>query len=243
LFKELAALPAAQRRSSAVRHRLIEMHLPLARFVARRFGERGEPNDDLFQVAAVGLIKSVDRFDPGYRVRFSTYAVPVMVGEVKRHFRDRCWAVRVTRQMQELRLSLRQATADLEQRLGRPPSPAQLAERLDLPEVEVLAGLQAANAYAATSLDVPASPDAQVPAPADWFGADDDALTAAEDRHALRPLLAALPVRERNVLLLRFFGNMTETQIAAEVGVSQMHVSRLLHRTLGELREGLLADG
>ena len=241
LFEQLAELPPDKRRRSRIRHQLIEIHLPLARFVAHRFSQRGEPCDDLAQVATVGLINSVDRFDVSHGVRFPSYAVPVMVGEVKRHFRDRCWSVRVTRQMQELRIALRQTSANLEQLLGRQPTTGELAAELRVSERDVLAGLQAASAYSTTSLDTPVGTTPFAPTPADSLAAPDDSMSVIENQQALRPLLAELPVRERNILLLRFFGNMTESQIASEVGISQMHVSRLLTRTLSQLRQGLLA--
>jgi len=225
-----------------VRDRLVEMHLPLVEHLARRFRNRGEPLDDLVQVATIGLIKSVDRFDPERGVEFSTYATPTIVGEIKRHFRDKGWAVRVPRRLQELRLSLSTATGELSQRLGRAPTVHELAGHLKLTDEEVLEGLESANAYSTLSLDVPDQGDDDAPAVADALGSDDEALEGVEYREALRPLLAELPAREKKIVLLRFFGNMTQSQIADEIGISQMHVSRLLARTLAQLREGLLTE-
>jgi RNA polymerase sigma-B factor len=224
-----------------LRNQLVRMHIPLVEHLARRFRNRGEPLDDLTQVATIGLIKSVDRFDPERGVEFSTYATPTIVGEIKRHFRDKGWAVRVPRRLQELRLSLTTATSELSQRHGRSPTVHELAEHLGISEEEVLEGLESANAYSTLSLDVPDTDD-ESPAVADTLGAEDDALEGVEYRESLKPLLAQLPQREQRILVLRFFRNMTQSQIASEVGISQMHVSRLLARTLAQLREKLLIE-
>ncbi|MFE1783079.1 RNA polymerase sigma factor SigF [Streptomyces sp. NPDC059506] len=241
LFVELASLPPGSPERAEVRDRLVRMHLPLVEHLARRFRNRGEPLDDLTQVATIGLIKSVDRFDVDRGVEFSTYATPTVVGEIKRHFRDKGWAVRVPRRLQELRLSLTNATGELSQRHGRAPTVHELAEHLHISEEEVLEGLESANAYSTLSLDVPDTDD-ESPAVADTLGAEDDALEGVEYRESLKPLLEQLPPREKKILLLRFFGNMTQSQIAQEVGISQMHVSRLLARTLAQLRDRLLVD-
>ncbi|MFJ4869425.1 RNA polymerase sigma factor SigF [Streptomyces sp. NPDC088757] len=241
LFVELRELPEGSPAKAELRNRLVRMHLPLVEHLARRFRNRGEPLDDLTQVATIGLIKSVDRFDPERGVEFSTYATPTVVGEIKRHFRDKGWAVRVPRRLQELRLSLTTATAELSQQHGRSPTVHELAERLGISEEEVLEGLESANAYSTLSLDVPDTDD-ESPAVADTLGAEDEALEGVEYRESLKPLLEDLPPREKRILLLRFFGNMTQSQIAQEVGISQMHVSRLLARTLAQLREKLLVE-
>ncbi|MFC9703791.1 RNA polymerase sigma factor SigF [Streptomyces sp. NPDC056943] len=241
LFIELRELPEGSPEKAELRNRLVRMHLPLVEHLARRFRNRGEPLDDLTQVATIGLIKSVDRFDPERGVEFSTYATPTVVGEIKRHFRDKGWAVRVPRRLQELRLSLTTATAELSQQHGRSPTVHELAERLGISEEEVLEGLESANAYSTLSLDVPDTDD-ESPAVADTLGAEDEALEGVEYRESLKPLLEDLPPREKRILLLRFFGNMTQSQIAQEVGISQMHVSRLLARTLASLREKLLVE-
>ncbi|MFD3948170.1 RNA polymerase sigma factor SigF [Streptomyces sp. NPDC058579] len=241
LFIKLRELPEGSQEKAELRNQLVRMHLPLVEHLARRFRNRGEPLDDLTQVATIGLIKSVDRFDPERGVEFSTYATPTVVGEIKRHFRDKGWAVRVPRRLQELRLSLTTATAELSQLHGRSPTVHELAERLGISEEEVLEGLESANAYSTLSLDVPDTDD-ESPAVADTLGAEDEALEGVEYRESLKPLLEDLPPREKRILLLRFFGNMTQSQIAQEVGISQMHVSRLLARTLAQLREKLLVE-
>ena len=241
LFVELRKLQDGSAEYAELRNRLVRMHLPLVEHLARRFRNRGEPLDDLTQVATIGLIKSVDRFDPERGVEFSTYATPTVVGEIKRHFRDKGWAVRVPRRLQELRLALTTATAELSQQHGRSPTVHELAEKLAISEEEVLEGLESANAYSTLSLDVPDTDD-ESPAVADTLGAEDEALEGVEYRESLKPLLEDLPPREKKILLLRFFGNMTQSQIAQEVGISQMHVSRLLARTLAQLRERLLVE-
>ncbi|MBC7375036.1 MAG: RNA polymerase sigma factor SigF [Frankiales bacterium] len=225
-----------------LREQLVEVHLPLVEYLARRFRNRGEPLDDLIQVATIGLIKSVDRFDLERGVEFSTYATPTIVGEIKRHFRDKGWAIRVPRRLQELKLSLTKATSDLSQKNGRSPTVAELAGHLELTEEEILEGLESANAYSAVSLDAPDGGDEDSPAVADSLGMLDEALEGVEYRESLKPLLEQLPAREKRILMLRFFGNMTQSQIANELGISQMHVSRLLARTLAQLRTGLLTE-
>jgi RNA polymerase sigma-B factor len=242
LFAQFTELPEDDPKRQRVRDQLVEMHLPLVEYLARRFAGRGEPLDDLVQVGTIGLIKAVDRFDTERGVEFSTYATPTVVGEIKRHFRDKGWTVRVPRRLQELRASLSSATAQLTQDLGRSPTVAELARHLGVNEEEVLEGLESANAYSTVSLDAPDSGDEDAPAVADSLGIIDDALEGVEYRESLKPLLEKLPAREKRILLLRFFGNMTQSQIAAELGISQMHVSRLLARTLAQLRDGLTAD-
>ncbi|MFD0311338.1 RNA polymerase sigma factor SigF [Streptomyces sp. NPDC059517] len=240
-FIELRELDSTGAEYAELRNQLVRMHLPLVEHLARRFRNRGEPLDDLTQVATIGLIKSVDRFDPERGVEFSTYATPTVVGEIKRHFRDKGWAVRVPRRLQELRLALTTATAELSQQHGRSPTVHELAEKLGISEEEVLEGLESANAYSTLSLDVPDTDD-ESPAVADTLGSEDEALEGVEYRESLKPLLEDLPPREKRILLLRFFANMTQSQIAQEVGISQMHVSRLLARTLAQLREKLLVE-
>ena len=242
LFERLAKLPADDPERAKIRSTLVELHLPLVEYLARRFRNRGEWLDDLTQVATIGLIKSIDRFDLERGVEFSTYATPTIVGEIKRHFRDKGWAVRVPRRLQELKLSLTKAIGELAQREGRAPTVSELAAHLQMTEEEVLEGLESANAYSTVSLDAPDSGDEDAPAVADSLGMIDEALEGVEYRESLKPLLERLPPREKKILLLRFFGNMTQSQIAAELGISQMHVSRLLARTLAQLREGLTGD-
>jgi RNA polymerase sigma-B factor len=242
LFERLAQLPPDDPERARIRATLVELHLPLVEYLARRFRNRGEWLDDLTQVATIGLIKSIDRFDLERGVEFSTYATPTIVGEIKRHFRDKGWAVRVPRRLQELKLSLTKAIGDLAQREGRAPTVSELAAHLQMSEEDVLEGLESANAYSTVSLDAPDSGDEDAPAVADSLGMVDDALEGVEYRESLKPLLERLPPREKKILLLRFFGNMTQSQIAAELGISQMHVSRLLAKTLAQLREGLTID-
>ncbi|HSV68085.1 MAG TPA: RNA polymerase sigma factor SigF [Mycobacteriales bacterium] len=237
LFARLTELAPGDTERAKARDLLVEMHLPLVEYLARRFGGRGEPLDDLVQVGTIGLIKAVDRFDLERGVEFSTYATPTVVGEIKRHFRDKGWTVRVPRRLQELRAALTSATAQLTQDRGRAPTVAELARHLKLGEEEVLEGLESANAYAAVSLD--ATDDEDGLSVIDTLGQVDEALEGVEYRESLKPLLDSLPERERRILVLRFFGNMTQSQIAADLGISQMHVSRLLGRTLSQLRERL----
>jgi RNA polymerase sigma-B factor len=242
LFERLKRLPEDDEERLQIRAELVELHLPLVEYLARRFRNRGEWLDDLTQVATIGLIKSIDRFDLDRGVEFSTYATPTIVGEIKRHFRDKGWAVRVPRRLQELKLALTKAISDLAQREGRAPTVAEIAAHLQMSEEEVLEGLESANAYSTVSLDAPDSGDEDAPTVAETMGMLDDALEGVEYRESLKPLLEQLPLREKRILLLRFFGNMTQSQIASELGISQMHVSRLLARTLAQLRDGLTAD-
>ena len=242
LFSQLSVLPPGDAERLRIRSELVELHLPLVEYLARRFRNRGEWLDDLTQVATIGLIKSIDRFDLERGVEFSTYATPTIVGEIKRHFRDKGWAVRVPRRLQELKLALAKAIGELAQNLGRAPTVAELAAHLQMSEEEVLEGLESANAYSTVSLDAPDSGDEDAPAVAESLGMVDEALEGVEYRESLKPLLEQLPPREKRILLLRFFGNMTQSQIATELGISQMHVSRLLARTLAQLREGLTSD-
>ena len=232
LFEELAK---AEDGAPDVRHELIELHLPLVEHCARRFTHRGEPFEDLVQVGTIGLIKAVDRFDTERGVEFSTYATPTIIGEIKRYFRDKGWAIRVPRRLQELRMSIASATGELSQTLGRSPTPREIAEHLEVSVEEVLEGLESANAYSTMSLDVGNGED-EGPSWLDSLGEDDAAMEHVELRESLRPLLAGLPAREQQILVLRFFRQQTQSQIAEQVGISQMHVSRLLTRTLERLR-------
>lgn len=234
LFEELGG-SATEAGAQAARSALIELHLPLVDHCARRFTQRGEPLEDLVQVGTIGLIKAVDRFDLERGVEFSTYATPTIIGEIKRHFRDKGWAVRVPRRLQELRMSIAAATGELSQSLGRSPTARELAERLDVSVEEVLEGIESANAYATTSLDAANGSD-DAPSWLDTLGEDDEALEHVELRESLRPLIEQLPPREQQILILRFFKQQTQSQIAEQVGISQMHVSRLLTRTLEQLR-------
>ncbi|MGV9313528.1 RNA polymerase sigma factor SigF [Streptomyces sp. NPDC003691] len=226
-----------------VRDTLIELNLPLVRYAAARFRSRNEPMEDIVQVGTIGLIKAIDRFDCERGVEFPTFAMPTVVGEIKRFFRDTSWSVRVPRRLQELRLALTKASDELSQRLDRSPTVPELAAVLGVSEEEVVDGLAVGNAYTASSLDSPSpEDDGGEGSLADRLGYEDSALEGVEYRESLKPLLAKLPPRERQIIMLRFFANMTQSQIGEEVGISQMHVSRLLTRTLAQLRQGLTAD-
>nr|WP_091292884.1 SigB/SigF/SigG family RNA polymerase sigma factor [Amycolatopsis xylanica] len=242
LLEELAALDADDPRRDAVRHQLVTEFLPVAEHIAYRFTGRGEPREDLLQVARIGLINAVDRFQPDRGSDFLSFAVPTIMGEVRRHFRDTGWAVRVPRRLKELHLSLSQGSSTLSQRLGRAPTPTELAEHLGLDVDEVREGLLAGNAYQTLSVDKPIFSDSETMSLADTLGEDDLDLVNVENHEALQPLLRELPARERSILVMRFFGNMTQTQIADKIGISQMHVSRLLSQTLDQLRGKLTGD-
>jgi RNA polymerase sigma-B factor len=224
-------------RDRRLRDDLVEEHAPLANFLARRFANRGEPVDDLVQVALVGLLKAVERFDPGRGLQFSTFATPTILGELKRHFRDRGWAVRVPRRVQELHLQLGRIIATLGQEQGRSPTPAEVASRAGVSEEEVLEAMEAGSLYRLVSLDAPASRDEEETSElVACLGDDDPAFEQIEHRSELDDLLGVLPDRERRIVELRFFEGMTQSEIAEQVGVSQMHVSRLLTRSLEMLR-------
>jgi RNA polymerase sigma-B factor len=241
LLTRLARLPADHPDRSSLRNRLIEMHLPLAAHLARRFRHRGEPFDDLVQVARLALVKAVDGYDDSYGTAFIGYAVPMILGELKRHFRDKGWNVRVPRRLQELRLELRNAGMELTHRLGHSPTVAEMAEYLGVTEGAVVEALECRGAYRAVSLDAPANDEEDAATLADLLGEVDPDIEWIEQREALWPLLAKLPKREQKIIALRFFGNMTQAQIADRLGISQMHVSRLLIHALGVLRRKLLA--
>ncbi|MGI8522425.1 MAG: RNA polymerase sigma factor SigF [Nocardioides sp.] len=246
------ALEATRRRSAelfaqlhtdedqqAAREDLVHLHLPLVEHCARRFRNRGEQFEDLVQVGTIGLIKSIDRFDLERGVEFSTYATPTIIGEIKRHFRDKGWAIRVPRRLQELRMQISAATAELTQSLGRSPTPRELAHQIGCTLEEIIEGIESSNAYSTLSLDAGDGSDEGGASMLDLIGVDDVNLEQVEVRESIKPLLEALDPREKKILLLRFFKNQTQTQIAEEIGVSQMHVSRLLSRTLDQLRVAL----
>jgi len=237
LFARLADLPPGPERDR-IRSQLVEQHLPLVRYFARRYTGRGEPLDDLLQAGSLGLVKAVDRFDPGRGLEFSTYAAPTILGEIRRHFRDRTWAVHVHRGLQELTAEITKHVAELTQELGRSPNVGELASRSGRSPEEVLEALDCAAAYTAQSLEAPQGEDRTL---GESLGGEDPALVDVELHESLGPALATLPERERRILQLRFYGNLTQSQIAAQLGISQMHVSRLLARTLAKLREQLEA--
>lgn len=252
-FTRLRSLPEGTPEYRYVRNTLIEMNMALVRFAARGFrgsaggGGAGTDMEDIVQVGTIGLIKAIDRFDPDRGVCFSTLALPYITGEIKRHFRDATWAVRVPRRLKELRTDLAEAGDDLSATLGRAPTVQEIARHLDLDEEAVIEGLVAANGYSTESLDAPARGGEQVVpvrgsrTPADVTGERDRAIELFEDLHALGPLLDQLGEREREILYLRFGREMTQSAIGAELGISQMQVSRLLTRILTRLRTGMLA--
>ena len=218
-----------------LRNELVEEHMRLAEFLARRFAHRGEAADDLRQVALVGLLKAVERFEPDRGLQFSSFATPTITGELKRYFRDRGWAVRVPRRIQELHLELDRTVNDLSQELGRPPTPAEIAERAGVLEEDVLESMEAGSLYRLASIDAGRSDDESSPSPAQRLGEIDAELTAVDDRVAVSEMLAVLPEREQKIVYLRFFEGLTQSEIAEEIGISQMHVSRLLVRSLETL--------
>jgi RNA polymerase sigma-B factor len=242
LLRSLAALPTNHPDRERLRQRVIEAWYPLARHLARRFHDRGEPMDDLVQIASIGLIKAIDRFDPEYGNDFAAYAVPTIVGEIRRHFRDHTWDVRVPRRLQELKLDIAEAGNVLSHRLRRSPTIADLAEYLERGEDEILEGLESARAYSAVSLQTLIGSGEDGTELGELFGAHDPDLASAEIRATIGPALDALGPREQQIVILRFFGNLTQTQIAERIGISQMHVSRLLARSLASMRSHLAED-
>ena len=226
-------------RRADLRSRVVEAHLPLVHHLAHRYRHLGEPVEDLVQVATIGLINAVDRFDPERGVELASYATPVILGEIRQHFRDRSGVVRVPRRLSELGVSMGAARADLTQLLGRSPTVAELAERLGEDEETILDALEAGRARIAWPL-----PGADDGLPGggltDRFGGEDEALAGVDDRETLRPLLSRLPTREKQILALRFLRGMSQSEIADELGISQMHVSRLLSRTVAALSSSLV---
>lgn len=239
LLERYASLPADHPDREGLREELVRGFLPVAQHIARRFSNRGEPLDDLVQVATVGLINAIDRYSPDRGTDFFSFAVPTISGEVRRHFRDLGWSMRVPRRLKDLHVSINGAVSELSQSLGRAPKPSEIAERLGVPVSEVLEGLEASEAYRSSSLDEMLSSEQGSATVGELVGEADAELDRVDFRQALRPVLAELAERERTIVLLRFFGNMTQTQIADRVGISQMHVSRLLAQTLDRLRTRL----
>jgi RNA polymerase sigma-B factor len=238
LLAELHRLPEDDPRRRTLRDQLVELHMPLVVYLARRFSGRNEPMNDLVQVGAIGLIKAIDRFDPERKLEFSTYATPTILGEIKRHFRDTGWLIHVPRRAQEMQTTLNAARADLSQELGRAPTVPELSARIEVDEEAVLEALDAARAYSGVPLDVLAAPGETVPEHP-MLGILDEGYEQVEQRALLREVIAKLPEAEREILLLRFIANKTQTEIAAIVGVSQMQVSRLVARGLKRMRESL----
>jgi RNA polymerase sigma-B factor len=219
-----------------LRDQLVAAHMGLAAYLARRFANRGQPLDDLVQVASLGLLKAVDRFDPGLGIEFSTFATTTIVGELKRHLRDKGWAVRAPRRMQELYLTLSQVVDTLGQERGRSPTIAELAAEVGVSEEDVLEALEAGQAYRFASLDAPGPESGSPETLAERLGGEDEELARAEQRATLGPLLQQLPTRERRVVQLRFFEGLTQSEIARRLNISQMQVSRLLTRSVAQLR-------
>ncbi|MCT9084150.1 RNA polymerase sigma factor SigF [Streptomyces fulvoviolaceus] len=241
-FRRLAELPAGPERDT-LRGQIVEAWLPMADRLAGRFRSRGESVEDLRQVAALGLVKAVDRYDPARGNAFESYAVPTITGEIKRHFRDHMWTLHVPRRVQDLRNRVRFACQDLSQTVsGRRPTVAEIAEHARMSEEDVLVGLEALESFTALSLDaeLPGSEDGY--SLSDALGSPDPALDTVVDREAVKPRLAALPERERAILYMRFFGDMTQSRIAEQLGISQMHVSRLINRCCGRMREQIMRD-
>ncbi|CAB4329568.1 unannotated protein [freshwater metagenome] len=239
MFEQLAALEAGTTEHESLRAALIERHLPLVTFMARKFADRGEPLDDLIQVGTIGLIKAIDRFEISKGFEFSTFATPTIVGEIKRHFRDKTWAIRVPRRLQELGAAITKANNELTQKLDRSPTPKEIAKHLGVTVDEIAEALESNAAYSTVSLD---SGSDESPTIGDSVGSLDEALEGVEYRESLKPLLAALDDREKRILQMRFFDNLSQSQIATELGISQMHVSRILTKVLSQLRTGLVEN-
>ncbi|MHB0975870.1 MAG: SigB/SigF/SigG family RNA polymerase sigma factor [Candidatus Aquicultorales bacterium] len=232
-----------ERRDPEVRDELVSMYINLVEYLARRFKNRGEPLEDLIQVGTIGLLKAIDRFDTGRAVEFTTYATPTIVGEIKRYFRDKGWAVKVPRRLQELNLLVNQSVGTLTQELKRSPTIDEIAAKLSVTSEQVIEAMETSEAYSFVSLDRDLSSDADDSfSLLEYIGEEDKDLLGVEDRTGLEEALAELTAQEQRILYLRFFRGLTQTEIAKEIGISQMHVSRLLRRTLEVLREKMLHD-
>jgi RNA polymerase sigma-B factor len=236
-LRALAAAAGDDPGRTALREQLARGFHPVVRHIAGRYRHRGEPADDLEQVGAIGLLNALDRYDPEQGTPFLAYAVPTITGEIRRHFRDRTWSMRVPRRLKDFQTRMTRAQEELAVRHGRAPKVSELAEQLGTSREEVIEGLQAQDSYRSDSLDrLTGETDSPL---GEIVGGIDAGLASVEARESLRPALRRLPERERTILMLRFFGNKTQTQIADQVGLSQMHVSRLLARSLATLREEL----
>ncbi|WP_410596292.1 SigB/SigF/SigG family RNA polymerase sigma factor [Amycolatopsis sp. lyj-23] len=243
LFLERSRLDDEDARRSALRARLITEHLPVAEHIARRFSGRGEPFDDLLQVARTGLIRAVDRYDPDRGADFLSFAVPTIMGEVRRHFRDTGWSMRVPRSLKDLQQKLSTATDTLAHDLGRAPTPSELAAHLGMSVDFVREGLLAADAYRPHSIDAPIRGGAEDPVTAaDQLAVEESGFTRFDNHDALKAAMATLPARERDIIKMRFVDELPQREVAQRIGVSQMHVSRLLARTLEQLRAHLVAE-
>ncbi|SPM36788.1 DNA-directed RNA polymerase specialized sigma subunit [Mycobacterium rhizamassiliense] len=241
MFLVLSTLPAESHEYRRQRERIVKRCLPLADHVARHFGRRGEGLEDLTQVARLGLMNAINRFDPDKGPSFIGFAIPTMMGEVRRYFRDFSWSMRVPRRLRELHVQISRATADLSQRLGRAPTASELSKELGVPHEEIVECLVAGDAYQLDSLDAPVGSDGSgnTRSVADAVGGIDPQIDHITNREAVRSLISGLPQREREVLHMRFFESMTQSQIAERIGVSQMQVSRILASTLQSLRDRL----
>jgi RNA polymerase sigma-B factor len=238
LFAVLRDPETSEGRRVRVRDELVEMHVPLVRHIAQRYADRGEPFDDVVQAGNLGLINAVDRYDPDRGAAFSSFAVPTIIGAIRRHFRDATWSVKVPRRLQELRGRIDSAHDQLAQELGRSPTVAEIAQRADLDSHDVLDALEVGRVRQMASLDPPTHDG---PTIADHLGAVDASLTDVEDKATVERLLASLPERERAIVAMRFFDGLSQSQIADQAGISQMHVSRLLSQSLTRLRSEVVS--
>lgn len=239
LLSAAALLPAESTDRAQLRRQAIEDNMAFAQRLARRFRDRGEPTDDLAQVAMVGLVNAIDGYDHTRGCEFAGYATPTIVGEIRRYFRDKGWRIKVPRRLQELRLQVNRARVELSQTMAASPTNADLAKHLGVTEEDVAEAIEVGRLYNPISLSAPAGPDSDAGI-ADPIGDLDPGMEAVDNRESVKPLLASLPERERKILTMRFFGDMTQSQIAAELGISQMHVSRLLTQTLASLRSAMV---
>lgn len=244
-FQRLAELEEGTHAYQYARNTLIEMNMSLVRFAAGRFRSRGDDMDDIVQTGMIGLIKAIDRFELSREVEFTSFALPYIVGEIKRFFRDTTWAVHVPRRLQELRVELAKAREELASRLDREPTVAELATLMNLTEEQVAEGQLAANGYNSSSLDAALTgdgPENGESVLADFIGVEEEGLRLVEDFQALAPLMAELSERDRQILHLRFVEEATQAEIGERLGCSQMHVSRLIKRIIARLREGMLGE-
>ncbi len=226
------------------REKLVMSHLNLVRFIANKFKNRGEPIDDLVQVGYLGLLKAIDRFDPGRGLEFTTFATPTIMGEIKRHFRDKGWSVRVPRRLQELSAKVNQATDALTSQLQRSPTISEIADYLDSTVDEVLEAMESSSAYSSVSLEAPSgADDDDTPSVIDRYATEDSDLAFTDDRIIIEEALASFSPRERDVIEMRFLKGMTQIEIAEKLGISQVQVSRLLRRTLKKIQDKIDPEG